>query len=146
MGSNLESSSSFVLFFCLLACKHMHVAAPCLLLRHSFGLLAALAAITGMTWPNVARRSAEHGGNHPARRLPPSHTCAQRQKTSATDWTKNQRAECPNWIIDTLSWKNQQRSRDVRSTPVLLFCLSFRVVHYGPGSYFHPWEAALIWW
>lgn len=44
----------------LLACKYVHVVAPCLLLRHSFGVLAALAAITGMTWPNVARRSVDY--------------------------------------------------------------------------------------
>lgn len=50
----------------LLACKYMHVAAPCLLLRHSFGLLAASAAVAGVTWPNVVRRSADHGESHPS--------------------------------------------------------------------------------
>ncbi len=50
-----------------------HVEAPRLPLRHSFVLLAALAAITGMTWPNVARRSVDHGENHPAHSLPHTH-------------------------------------------------------------------------
>lgn len=51
----------------------MQVMAPCLLLRHSFVLLAALAAISEMTWPNVARRSVDHDENLPAHSLPHPH-------------------------------------------------------------------------
>lgn len=68
------------------ACKYMHVAAPSLLHRHSFVLLAALAAITGMTQPNVARRSADHDENLPARSLPQTHR-GKYQKTKKTKTT-----------------------------------------------------------
>lgn len=63
------------------ACKYMHVAAPSLSSTdiHLF-FLAALAAITGMTRPNVARRSADHDENLPARSPPPSDTAEAKKK------------------------------------------------------------------
>lgn len=64
------------------ACKYMHVAAPSFSSTdiHLF-FLAALAAITGMTRPNVARRSADHDENLPAHSTAPSDTVeAQKQE------------------------------------------------------------------